>query len=161
MRTFVHPRWSDPIPLRQWNLAQSGPGLYVIGTIHDGSKPMGSSPDNDGKFAGFPSNFASRYIGRSVSEGRGIRSRLSCHWRGRGNRSVAKGLNEGVDYWYITVAGQGLSSCEAIYLHVPLGVSFPYNRRPEMTRYFRELEPYLPETVGTMLNRFDQPTMVP
>lgn len=127
-------RWSDPAPLEAGQRVPTGPGLYMIGCAHDERVPIGVSFDNEGKLGGYPANFHPLYIGHSLSRGRGLRGRLSCHARARGNRYIAMALSANVPLWSIYISGYDMAEYETIYLDLPNGIYFPFNHRSETTR---------------------------
>lgn len=126
--------WRDPVPIDQWAHAPLGAGLYIIGCAQDERLPMGPCTDNEGKLGGFPLNFVPLYIGHSLSAGRGVRGRLSCHKRDRGNRYIGKAVASKVPLWFFTLAGRDMAEYESIYLDLPNGIYFPFNARSEVTR---------------------------
>jgi len=131
--------WRGPSPQSSWRLATLGPGLYVIGKPQDPTAPMGRCLDSEGKLGGFPGNFLPLYIGSSQSERYGVRTRLRRHFSGRGNRLVAEAVLKNEPLYFIDLPGADMAGYEAIYLHIQAGFAFPFNRRPEATRYMRRV----------------------
>lgn len=132
-------KWSDPLPLQDWRISPTGPGLYIIGRARDERLPMDASTDNEGKLGGFPSNFVQLYVGHSLSSGRGVRARLSAHARGRGNRNVGMAVANGMPLWFICLSGKAIAEYETLYLDLPNGINFPFNVRPETYRALKRM----------------------
>jgi hypothetical protein len=135
LRPMFQRNWSQGLPLTDWAAAPRQPGLYVIGRAQESGSPIGEPPDTGGKMGGFPANLLPLYIGNSKSVRFGLRSRLYRHFKGRGNKSVAAAAAEGVTLYFSYIDGLDSAGYEALYLHIQLGFSLPYNRRSELTRY--------------------------
>lgn len=141
----MHQRnWSAPAELRDWRAAPAVRGLYVLGEKLNPSAAFGPPIDGGGKLGGFPDNFVPRYIGNSLCATRGIRARLYSHATRRGNERVAKAIEQGRQLYFVFIEGSDSAEFEAIYLHLPTGIRFDFNRRSELARYLRRLGARLP-----------------
>jgi hypothetical protein len=138
MVAWPQPRWADPIKLADWKLAPATPGLYAIGVCNRPNEPPGPALDNDGKLGGLPTNLHVLYIGRSLDRTRGIRGRLSRHARGRGNRRIARQINETSEFWFCHLVGDGAAGLETLYLYFVPGIRPEFNQRPELLRTLKE-----------------------
>ncbi|WP_337267105.1 hypothetical protein [Oryzifoliimicrobium ureilyticus] len=127
--------WLDPQPLSNYGMAPTGPGIYVIGNAIDALKPIIPTEEYDDYAANWPDNLHGLYVGISESAGRGIRSRLSCHARSKGNRDIALRLRKREDLWYIASPGAEGADFEVLFLTLFNRASmFTSNVRDELRR---------------------------
>lgn len=129
--------WSDPLPLFDHVQAPRGPGLYVIGMAHDPELPILPCAEIDPYMRNWPNNLRGLYIGISESRGEGVRRRLRCHAKGRGNRDLARRIAGGESLWFLTASGLELAAYEALFLMMTN--AFPSNIRAEGRRYVARL----------------------
>ena len=64
----------------------------------------------------WPNNFLPHYIGISESYKSGVKSRLSSHYRRKGNKCIAKLLSHKKTLYYICIYGKGTEQYEALFL---------------------------------------------
>lgn len=128
--------WTDPEPLASYRKCPLGSGLYVIGKARDEIKDIYPDAEYDGYIGTWPSNFAGLYVGISTRKPYGIRSRLSCHARGKGNKKIKDDISNGVDMHYIIINGDGAINYEYLFIAL-LAKLCPYNSRDETKRYIK------------------------
>ena len=97
--------WSFPQKLRNYSQAPREIGVYLIGEMIP-VPPLTEAEAQD-NFLGknWPDGFFPHYIGMSYEKKCGVRRRLSCHARGRGNVCIAKMIRDGKDLYYICRTG--------------------------------------------------------
>ncbi|RYG82929.1 MAG: hypothetical protein EON59_13990, partial [Alphaproteobacteria bacterium] len=125
--------WVDPQKLAEYAKAPRGWGVYVIGRPLDASKPVTANPIYDPYVGTWPDNFQALYVGISESRGAGVRGRLSCHARRKGNKCIAARIDKGETLWFITQSGE-LAHVESAMLTLKMARQFECNIRDELKR---------------------------
>ncbi|MHB2247746.1 MULTISPECIES: hypothetical protein [unclassified Pseudomonas] len=155
---FTHSDASDALPLERYLLAPRATGCYVIGEKFNSADQIIRNDTKDAYLpVGFPDNFRPIYVGISESQKSGIRSRLSCHYRGRGNKTVKKYLAEGRKLYFIYFLGtywayQLESNLDCLRSTANLEhLQFEGNVRLEFTRAARRTRKTLPVIVQNNL----------
>ncbi|HFS0785410.1 TPA: hypothetical protein ACHYZ9_004445 [Pseudomonas aeruginosa] len=132
---------SDPLELKEYLKAPRDTGCYIIGEKFESEKPVvrNDIPD-DYLPLGFPDNFRPIYVGISESKKSGMRSRLSCHSRKKGNKVIKKYIEEGKELYFIYFTGEYMAyQLEAMMeclraVDNPIALQFEANIRSEFTR---------------------------
>ena len=125
--------WLDPKLLNDYRSAPSGRGIYVIGKPIDPHKPVTACTDYDDYIGRWPDNMRGIYVGISESKGAGVRGRLSCHARGKGNKCVADHIRLGSTLYFITISGY-MADFESLILCLKNHCQFECNVRDELER---------------------------
>ena len=126
--------WSDPILLKDYSSAPTGPGIYAIGEPIDLATPVTVCDDYDAYLGRWPNNLRPVYVGISESSGRGLRGRLSSHARQKGNKYVADRLRAGARMWFIAISGPEVIEYEAPFMCLKTTGQFEGNVREEAER---------------------------
>lgn len=129
--------WKDPIPLGKYGSAPKGPGIYAIGEPINPAIAVTPCDDYDAYFGRWPDNLRPIYIGISESAGQGVRSRLSSHARGKGNKLVTERIQAGADMWFVTISGKEVVEYESLFLCLKTTGQFEGNQREESERSAR------------------------
>jgi len=129
-------RWDDPELLKNYLEAKRAPGIYIIGSPNNnGAAPSPSNEDNPYLLSNWPDNFKPEYVGISESLRPGVRGRLSCHARMKGNKHLANLIEQGVDLYFIAIYGNVLISMhEPLFIALKAEGQFEGNIRLEYKR---------------------------
>ncbi len=155
---FIISDASDPLKLEDYLLAPKATGCYVVGEKIDHTKPTIRNDTKDAYLpTGFPDNFRPIYIGISESKRSGIRARLSCHYRKKGNKTIKKYIDEGRQLYFVYFLG----TFWAYQLESNLdcfrstddskNLQFEGNVRSEVTRAIYRMRKTLPSTTENNL----------
>lgn len=127
--------WSCLQRLKDYRLAPRSSGLYVIGSQLVGAPPISQTNDSDPYLGqNFPHHFQRLYVGRSDKS---IRTRLSAHWRGRGNKGVKKHKEIGTPLFFTYLEGKEFAHIEVFWL-ISFNPKFSCNVRAETQRSAKE-----------------------
>lgn len=127
-------KFEGPVDLREYKCAPRSKGLYVIGTKFDPCKPMLPEFEDDPYLYWCPLNFQARYVGISLSNGSGIRGRLSKHARSKGNKGIGDLIRSGNSLWFLYIEGEDTAKLESTFLLLRQKGHLDCNVRPEITR---------------------------
>lgn len=132
--------WSSPLPLKDYRQCAKGPGIYAIGRVRDPDQPVVSGTEFDAYMFNWPDNLAPLYVGISESRGEGLRRRLRTHYRGRGNKQIARLVAQGEALWFVACSGSAVVNFEALFLvaFTP-ETGFIANRRSETTNFGKRM----------------------
>jgi len=127
------------VDLADFRRAPVQPGIYVIGKARDPAAPVVPNDDYDSYVANWPDNMDGLYVGISEGLTAGLRGRLRCHFRGKGNKDVARRLALGQRLWFITSTGLESANYEALFLCLKSSNFLTSNVRGENSRFPRRL----------------------
>ena len=138
---FEYSAASDPLRLTDYLKAPRKTGCYIIGEKYKPGEPILRNDIPDAYLPlGFPDNFRPVYVGISESPRSGMRARLSCHSRKKGNKTIKKYLEEGRELYFIYFLGTYMafqleSMMECLRsVEAPQKLQFEANVRSEFTR---------------------------
>ena len=114
--------------------APRGAGLYIIGAVIDPAEAVALQAKHDAYLWNYPRNLTLEYVGISESKTSGVRGRLSCHARGKGNKGIAALIGQGKPLWFVTVMGRQFIEYESILLALQNATQFAQNQRGEFER---------------------------
>jgi hypothetical protein len=127
--------WSDPKPLSAYKGEVRKPGVYVIGSARDPAKlPAASNAHDPYLLENWPDNFKPEYVGISEVNVPGVRGRLSCHARRKGNKHIADLIGRNTPLFFIVIYGQEATKYEALLLCLKTAIQFKGNERAEHDR---------------------------
>ncbi len=126
--------WSDPIKLSCYLKSPHGAGIYAIGQPINLMTAITPCIEYDPYMGRWPNNMQPIYVGISESEGSGVRGRLSCHARQKGNKYIRELLIAGNELWFVTISGKEVIEYEALFLCLKMSGQFDGNIRPEAER---------------------------
>lgn len=136
-----HSAASDPLKLKEYSKAPKDTGCYMIGEKIKPEDPLVRNDTPDAYLPlGFPDNFRPIYVGISESKKRGMRARLSCHSRKKGNKLIKKYIEDGKELYFICFTGNYMAyQLEAMMeclrsVDSPNALQFEANIRSEFTR---------------------------
>lgn len=129
-------KWENPIELKSYNHAKREPGIYVIGSSRlAGQPPSPSNVDDPYLLSNWPDNFKPEYVGVSESKSAGVRSRLSKHARKRGNKNIAKLVENNIDLYFIAIyGGMIVTILEPLFIALKSAGQFECNVRLDYSR---------------------------
>lgn len=127
-------KFSSLGPLADYRTAPRGPGLYIIGVVIDLTQPVELAEEADDYLLNYPKNLTLEYVGNSLSNGYGVRGRLSSHARGKGCKGVAELVSQGKALWFAAASGAAMAELEAVFLALRGQTLFPLNVREEHER---------------------------
>ncbi len=138
---FVYSAAADPLKLTEYLKAPRETGCYIIGEKYNLEEPILRNDTPDAYLPlGFPDNFRPIYVGISESQKSGMRARLSCHSRKKGNKTIKKYLEGGRELYFIYFIGTYMayqleSMMECLRsVENPEKMQFETNVRSEFTR---------------------------
>lgn len=99
-------RWSNPIPLSDYDDAPREQGVYEIG--------FGNA------------SFDAKYLGRAMGGSSTIRSRLSAHYNLKGNKHINQGNRKGLTVRWIRVSHPDCTEARLLKKR-----DYPWNERME------------------------------
>lgn len=104
---FKYSPASDPLKLKEYLKAPRDTGCYIIGEKINPEEPVVRNDIPDAYLPlGFPDNFRPIYVGISESKNSGMRARLSCHSRKKGNKIIKNYIEDGKELYFICFTGK-------------------------------------------------------
>lgn len=141
--------WTDPENLSEYRKAKKCPGLYVIGKPRQrGSVPVPTQESDPYLMINWPKNFLPVYVGISESSNPGVRGRLSCHARSKGNLHIKELLAASDELYFIAVYGKEFVEYEVLFTALKTGPQFAGNVRLEYDRAAKRMFKNIREEMG-------------